>query len=1119
MLTPSFIWLSYLGSPCIIQADGVSMPLSARYRKSHALLAFISTHPGRPMSRMALLDLLWPEAEPDLARANLRVLLNDLRKIPPPLGDALCIERDWVTFKSAADVITDQGLLDILLLGEAVGLDACRSRLAAVRNTRWFDMDIPMGDVFRAWLEDERRLLDLGLKRIFAEEISLGSKRAKGHAQLAIPPIMLPPAPLQTVVLLRVQFDVIDITQESGVDVLRAWWKTVDAMTAEVAAYGGRRVDVDDAGATYLFGATPQWGIRYQSLRAARAVAEQLPRHRPPRMGVCAGRVLLTDKGGALMPHGHLPLLVERLAWAANADGIAIESGFRDVLPFRDNQNVESCIFQGFAKPVEYFVLPLNVLCSESLPVMAGLDSPIVNRAHELAQLARPRHGFAATRVNGISGVGKSRLVWEHARREMAAGRRVHWLAARAECAHTPWAGLHEWCTRTMPTHSGVTKGHERTREGGARADMASAFNAQRLVPMGERASLRAMVSRAWQGATVIVDDVQWLDKVTVDFIQHIIATRPNIHLIVTCRSPHEPALHLPDCVELDIQPLSDTAMLTLIAARQPQLTTLEQRAAMIRSHGLPVYTLISSLEHGMTGSDTDMRTIIAHCVQHHAEALGVAALLGEHFSMLQLSAIVGASSAHEAVTAASLAGLVTSIHGDQHWQFLHAVVRDEILRCMADERKKILARQTGHALTRQPQLGASVSTQAAVLFEMSGDMEDARLCWWQAGHLACESDDYAAACEHFAHFERIVYPSGNAGLWARIFHGRAQVVQDGYGSPSVGRLALDVLSGLEHLSVAEPEAEPATDRGELLFSAHGLLYLMIGGESRQAGIEQAGKLAALASSAPQQFAADWAHGNTLFFLGKFNDAEPFIERVVAAHDVLDSTQRTRYLPSDPLVFASVQHAWLAWFLGRETWRERLEFALQRVLHSPMRQDECIARAFAAIIYLQEGEDALFAEHASAAHQIALAEGYGFWAMITGLLVAILDACAGRPLHDEWLVTCEAGVEQAYRAGLNSVRWFMTEAWAAAQQWDRVIEVAARAMDDAERCEHSYCLPDILWLRAVAHRARGESLLALQLMDEAIDQAVRMKARGWLARRGDLDAAFYRHGTSSIFDA
>jgi hypothetical protein len=1056
---------------------------------------------------MALLDLLWPDAEPDLARANLRVLLNDLRKLPPPLNEALCIERDWVTFKSGVGVTTDREFLDTLLLGEDVVFDAWRTRLAAVRNTLWFDMDVSLGGELRTWIEDERRAIKLGLTRLFAEDLPADSKRVKDYTQLTAPPLTLPPAPLQTVVLLRVQFDLTDFAQESGVDILRAWWKTVDAMTADVAAYGGQRVDMDDAGATYLFGATPQWGIRYHSLRAARAVADRLPLHCLPRMGVCAGRVLLTDKHGTLVPHGHLPLLVERLAWAADAGNIAIEGGFLDVLPLRDNHTIESSIFQGFAKPVEYYVLPLNVLCSESLPTMAGMDSPIVSRAYELAQLARPRQGFAVTRVNGISGIGKSRLVWEHARREVAAGRRVHWLAARAECTHTPWAGLYEWCTRTAPIDGGVFGGC--TRERGVREDMVSFFNDQRLVPLSERSALRAMVLRAWQGTTVIIDDVQWLDKVTADFMQHIIATQPNIHLIVTCRSPHEPALHLPDCARLDIQPLSDAAMLSLIAARQPQLTTLEQRAAMIRSHGLPVYALISSLEHGVTGSDTDMRTMIAHCVQHHVEALGVAALLGEHFSKLQLSAIVGTKVAHDAVTAASSAGLVTSIHGDQHWQFLHAVVRDEILRCMADERKKLLARQTGRALAQQAQVGTGVPTQAATLFEMSGDMEDARLCWWQAGRLACESDDYAAACEHFAHFERIAYPTGYAGLWARVFHGRAQVVQDGYGSPSVGCLALDILNELEHLPATGSEAETTTDRGELLFSAHSLLYLMIGGESKQAGIEQAGKLAALTSSAPQQFATDWAHGNTLFFLGKFEEAEPYIERVVAAHDVLDSTQRTRYLPSDPLVFASVQHAWLAWFLGRETWRERLEFALKRVTHSPMRQDECIARAFAAIIYLQEGEEALFAEHANAAHQIALAEGYGFWAMIAGLLVAILDARAGRPLHDEWLAMCEAGVEQAYRAGLNSVRWFMAEAWAAAQQWDGVIEVAARAVADAEHCEHSYCLPDLLRLKAAAHTARGEPLLALASMDEAKNHALQMKAWGWLARRGDVDAAIF----------
>ena len=160
---------------------------------------------------------------------------------------------------------------------------------------------------------------------------------------------------------------------------------------------------------------------------------------------------------------------------------------------------------------------------------------------------------------------------------------------------------------------------------------------------------------------------------------------------------------------------------------------------------------------------------------------------------------------------------------------------------------------------------------------------------------------------------------------------------------------------------------------------------------------------------------------------------------------------------------------------------------------------------------MQEGNDALFAQHAIEAQQIALAEGYEFWAMISGLLVAILEARAGHALNDDWLGMCEVGVEQAYRAGLNSVRWFMAEAWAAAACWDAVLEVASRAEQDAAWCEHYYCLPDILWLKARAHTARDELELASAAMNKAREIATQMEAWGWLARRGAGAGSLGKH--------
>jgi DNA-binding SARP family transcriptional activator len=67
--------IDVLGTPHI-EVDGE--PLRVDTRKAVALLAYIAVSPG-PQSRDALVDLLWPDADPDRGRAALRRTLSTLR--------------------------------------------------------------------------------------------------------------------------------------------------------------------------------------------------------------------------------------------------------------------------------------------------------------------------------------------------------------------------------------------------------------------------------------------------------------------------------------------------------------------------------------------------------------------------------------------------------------------------------------------------------------------------------------------------------------------------------------------------------------------------------------------------------------------------------------------------------------------------------------------------------------------------------------------------------------------------------------------------------------------------------------------------------------------------------
>ena len=78
-----------LGTPRI-EVDGA--PLGVDTRKATALLAYLAVRAG-PQSRELLVDLLWPDADPDRGRAALRRTLSTLRS---------ALGRRWVTVNRSA---------------------------------------------------------------------------------------------------------------------------------------------------------------------------------------------------------------------------------------------------------------------------------------------------------------------------------------------------------------------------------------------------------------------------------------------------------------------------------------------------------------------------------------------------------------------------------------------------------------------------------------------------------------------------------------------------------------------------------------------------------------------------------------------------------------------------------------------------------------------------------------------------------------------------------------------------------------------------------------------------------------------------------------------------------
>ena len=99
-----------IGAFSVIGADGKDCPISGK--KDRAVLAFLAAHPGRPIARERLVELIWPDAAEGAGRASLRQSLSSIRK-QVPAGELLSSTRDTVAFNADAAETDILGLAEV----------------------------------------------------------------------------------------------------------------------------------------------------------------------------------------------------------------------------------------------------------------------------------------------------------------------------------------------------------------------------------------------------------------------------------------------------------------------------------------------------------------------------------------------------------------------------------------------------------------------------------------------------------------------------------------------------------------------------------------------------------------------------------------------------------------------------------------------------------------------------------------------------------------------------------------------------------------------------------------------------------------------------------------------
>jgi DNA-binding CsgD family transcriptional regulator/tetratricopeptide (TPR) repeat protein len=517
--------------------------------------------------------------------------------------------------------------------------------------------------------------------------------------------------------------------------------------------------------------------------------------------------------------------------------------------------------------------------------VSSRVASPeFVGRQRELAHLqsvvaaARDgRPGFAL--VGGESGVGKSRLVGELARRSAAEGARV--LAGDcvdlgdAELAYAPLVGALR----------GVAVDELEAILGAKARELAP------LLPQLEGVAATATPAPLAQGRMfelllgllgglgedrpllLVVEDVHWADRSTRDFLAFLIRNARAERLVVAAtyrtdelhrRHPLRPFLAEADRAAAVTRVLVGrftreelVAQLTGILGERPSPLIVEE--LFVRAEGNPFFTeeLVAA-----GGSHDDLR--LPEDVRDTL-MLRIEALSRDAQAVLRVAAAAGPRIRHGLLREAAglpddtlVAGLRESVahhilvHEPESdvYMFRHALLREAIADDLLPGERGPLHAALGAALTRDPALSASGRGVAAELAFHWSAAHDLPAAFTASASAGVEAERVAAFAEANAHFERA------AELWDAVPEERRA---DGPSRPELLRRAAEAahLSG-DHdraaalvrsaLALVDLGADPMTGA-----ALHERLsrYLWVGGLSRDALEASATAVALLPSDAP----------------------------------------------------------------------------------------------------------------------------------------------------------------------------------------------------------------------------------------------------------------------------
>ena len=344
------------------------------------------------------------------------------------------------------------------------------------------------------------------------------------------------------------------------------------------------------------------------------------------RAGITTGEAAVTvDNGNHGMVAGDLVNTASRLEASAEPGTVLVNEATclatNEAIAYEDRGELE---LKGKTERVSVW-RPLNVMAMRGgAGKVAGLEAPFVGRVAEFQLLrdlfkATVRDGRAhLVSIQGIPGIGKSRLVWELEKHLDGLADNFFWHQGRSPAYGQ---GVTFWALGEMVRRrAGIL---ETDPESVTIARLAEAVES--LVPEDDRGwvddALGALLGvsesgmgrdelfAAWraffqhltsqQPCVMVFEDLQWADHGTIDFIESLLEWSKGYPIFIVTLSRPELLDRRPDWgagqrgfTGIHVEPLSSDEMSELLDGLVPDLPEELSSAILNRSEGVPLYAV-----------------------------------------------------------------------------------------------------------------------------------------------------------------------------------------------------------------------------------------------------------------------------------------------------------------------------------------------------------------------------------------------------------------------------------------------------------------------------------------------------------------------------------------------